>query len=1796
MSNQSIVDKLLVAMEMVAKNETDNSGADRTFSGTIISQDGTDKTKYIVRIDGADHQVSSTYAEYKVNDEVYVTMPGGLTTSNMGVIIGLKYREYGGALNQALSDNYDKLTSNALTEVRSINNSGSITAIDNTVLRAAMIPQAATDEAPEVLGSDTLLAIFNLTATASDGDYELIFEVAYKFATNEEAQIKEFAFTINDVHGNPFALTNQQQFLIMQLPEGAIFDSVNEITLSSTNATVAVNNLELYGAREAFAAKTTAARLWAPDGTKFDSATTGTLTLKAQMRKEGLICALSDTSCYWFKEDPLVTSADNPGYSIQGGMGWRLLNTKTEDGTIVLMAPILEINKTDIVRENVKYKCVIEYNGQVYSSVNTVTFTNVDAPKLTFSIETSDDDENQVYLIATVTPTGAYTYELSAIDAYGDVIEEEDLPALVEGFTNKWGPINIPQINIFNTYTCQVITGNDFIDRESVKLKNPTMDENTDPLTLTLDNDSDIIVRTTDGQLIGISEANPLIVNVRAYQGSTDVTFTPNTFITIDGYNDEVAKSMNFDFYYSVAEQKAQLRIKGFKVVPTTMVGEIEIVWKPSADAEFEFARKKFTYKIIVANVDYNLKLTRTVINLDNEGDKTVSITVLKKTMSENPVELTTIGDNKLQLLVGEEDYTNENWSNITISADTVVQLKSTAEELTDLVWDTQTIETVSNGNDGISFSGVIEYYKAGTSRTEPPAGAGNEITAPTGWSTTIADAGHSETNKYLWNIEGISSTGANGTISTTYTAPDMIQVWNGRTIDTVTSYYQTSTGTTAPGGAPSLSNNGNTLNRGSWPTSISTTPDEATYLWEATVTKYKSVDTNGHNTYEIIPAHIIGYNGRNGTDGKGVTIKGVAYVNTIITDNSINNKFSLYLDEACTQQITNPADADAYLVQGYLFVYSGSNNQFTCVGKIQGPKGSDGNGISNVINYYMASGRSSGVSAGESGEQPDEQWDTSPQTTTQAKPFLWNYEIVFYTDMNSQSTEPTIIGYYTEDGRGIQAIHERYCISASNTITKPDPFPDAIDIPSTGAIANTWYKTSPATTPTLKYLWNCEKVDYTDGTSDILDPALMGTHGTKGETGSPGDSVYVYSQNAYMVRTVSSRPTAPSGTPAESGSAANTWYLTPINVDATNQYGFVVSRSMTETNGGAPVAGSWETPMLYAKYGVNGQNGSDATVNTLNTFNALTNGGKDQGIYFKDSSGKDWFPSASAPTLPSGGKLYINASMIKTGILEVADGNNTVFSAAVGGTAVTIGQFTVNSESSKGYIASNNKTSYSSGNGVYLGTDGIGVGNGKFYVTANGTAHFEGEITATKLTVASNATVSGVATTAQLNATNNNVTLAKSAADTANTTLTTWSYTDTNSTTIQGGQITTGGIAANKIAVNYIKSNGCSAVKTDGTGYTTTGTFFDLTNGNIHTPNFSIVGGNARFTGTVYATAGEFTGEVKAGSKISINDKFSVTNAGYLTALSGNIGGWSINTSYLSSKYCRFYGNGSTETIWSPLSATQIPIVLQTGEVGTYIPVDRYDIVFTIPGQNTGYDEEGYYVIGPIKISNYFLLSTETFEEPPETVDIKIRDGDNNIIRTTTATVQKEGLDLRINYVEYGLDEEPFDLVILKMTTIKPKSSINLASDGFFSAERGHIATIVTASAPIIASDEHVKNSIAPLSDDYETIFDNLEPVSYKYNNGTSGRTHIGFIAQPTNAARALTSITQDEFAPLCLVNRGQSDEHWAIRYEEFIALNTDQIQKTKKRVAQLEIENSKLHERIGALEDILNTILKEE
>lgn len=104
--------------------------------------------------------------------------------------------------------------------------------------------------------------------------------------------------------------------------------------------------------------------------------------------------------------------------------------------------------------------------------------------------------------------------------------------------------------------------------------------------------------------------------------------------------------------------------------------------------------------------------------------------------------------------------------------------------------------------------------------------------------------------------------------------------------------------------------------------------------------------------------------------------------------------------------------------------------------------------------------------------------------------------------------------------------------------------------------------------------------------------------------------------------------------------------------------------------------------------------------------------------------------------------------------------------------------------------------------------------------------------------------------------------------------------------------------------------------------------------------------------------------------------------------------------------------------------------------------------------------------------------------------------------------------------------------------------------------------------------SDFRYKNSIVELPQVYSILFDNLIPKRFKYNDGTSNRFHTGFIAQDVNEAIKNSGLTTQDFAATVLFNKGEENEQWTLRYEEFIALNTWQIQKLKQRVTELENE----------------------
>lgn len=113
---------------------------------------------------------------------------------------------------------------------------------------------------------------------------------------------------------------------------------------------------------------------------------------------------------------------------------------------------------------------------------------------------------------------------------------------------------------------------------------------------------------------------------------------------------------------------------------------------------------------------------------------------------------------------------------------------------------------------------------------------------------------------------------------------------------------------------------------------------------------------------------------------------------------------------------------------------------------------------------------------------------------------------------------------------------------------------------------------------------------------------------------------------------------------------------------------------------------------------------------------------------------------------------------------------------------------------------------------------------------------------------------------------------------------------------------------------------------------------------------------------------------------------------------------------------------------------------------------------------------------------------------------------------------------------------------------------------------------SIYLKDAEIGTSDRDKKKDITPISDKYDELFDKLKPVSYKFQENTSGRTHFGFVAQDVKEALDLLHISTEDFAPYCEWEQQDKTTTCGLRYSEFVALNTYELQKLKRQVEELE------------------------
>lgn len=309
-------------------------------------------------------------------------------------------------------------------------------------------------------------------------------------------------------------------------------------------------------------------------------------------------------------------------------------------------------------------------------------------------------------------------------------------------------------------------------------------------------------------------------------------------------------------------------------------------------------------------------------------------------------------------------------------------------------------------GDAGVSISQITNYYLATNS-------ASGVTTSTEGWTTTVQSI--SATKQYLWNYEVVK--GSNGSTLNT-TTPVIIGRYgqngnngtngtNGVGIDNIKEYYQVSSSNTTA------------------PTSWVNTPVNTTltnkYLWNYEVITYTDGST------EATAPRVIGTHGATGPQGE-----------------------------------TGPQGAT-------------------------GPQGPAGRGISSITEYYAINNSTTAPA--------DSSFSTAVKTPTASNRYLWNYELITYTDTTTTKTDKHVIAVYGEQGgqgaagKGISTITEYYAKNNSTTAPADSSFGTAV---VTADASN-------------KYVWNYELITYTDGTTSKTSKRVIGMYGEQGVQGPAG-------------------------------------------------------------------------------------------------------------------------------------------------------------------------------------------------------------------------------------------------------------------------------------------------------------------------------------------------------------------------------------------------------------------------------------------------------------------------------------------------------------------------------------------------------------------------------------------------------------------------------------------------------------------------------------------------------------------
>lgn len=209
------------------------------------------------------------------------------------------------------------------------------------------------------------------------------------------------------------------------------------------------------------------------------------------------------------------------------------------------------------------------------------------------------------------------------------------------------------------------------------------------------------------------------------------------------------------------------------------------------------------------------------------------------------------------------------------------------------------------------------------------------------------------------------------------------------------------------------------------------------------------------------------GDDGVDGTDGKGI-VTVVDYYKVHASDIGVTNATSGFSTDVPQMDATNK-----YLWSYELITYTDNSTTKTnarVIG-VYGENGTDGKGISSIVEYYAVNNSSTTVPTS---------FETTIPTMNATNRFLWNYEVINFTDGSEKTTDKRIIGVYGETGeagKGISSIVEQYYLSTSK-VSQTD---------------GSWVD-SPPTWVEGKYMWTRSKITYSDNSIEYTTPICDNT------------------------------------------------------------------------------------------------------------------------------------------------------------------------------------------------------------------------------------------------------------------------------------------------------------------------------------------------------------------------------------------------------------------------------------------------------------------------------------------------------------------------------------------------------------------------------------------------------------------------------------------------------------------------------------------------------------------------------